>query len=191
MALRQEYLPQRRATDRGLQDRLAVSRGAKRVFGQVSMTKQGIFIFDGACGVCTASVQWVQRRDVAGRLACLPYQTADLDSISPGLTEEMANRAAYFVRGDGHRFRGARAVFEALRRLPGVWKLVGTVGALAPVSLLCEPVYRLFAANRTRISIWLGLTACAVPVASRPDRRIEQPLAPGPDDSRFRKLEES
>jgi predicted DCC family thiol-disulfide oxidoreductase YuxK len=122
-----------------------------------------IVLYDGDCGVCTALKKEAQRRDAAARLRFIAYQAADLEQISPGLTREMAGRVLYLVQPDGQRFAGARAVFETMRRLPGLWRLIGAIGAFPPLSLLAEPFYRLVARNRGRISRWLGLDRCALP----------------------------
>lgn len=119
-------------------------------------------IYDGACGVCHAFREFAERRDVTGQLEFIPFQTAELERIAPGLTPELASEAVYLVREDGRRFRGARAVFEVMRRWPGVWGILGTMMAFPPLSLLAEPFYRLFARHRTRISHWLRLERCAV-----------------------------
>lgn len=126
------------------------------------MLERDVLVYDGACGFCTWSAEWVLAHDQHHRLRFTPYQAADLDTLSPGLTAEMAERSVYLVRRDGRRYHGARAVFETLRRLPGVWRVIGTIGAFPPFSLLAQPFYRLFAANRTLISTRLGMTACAV-----------------------------
>jgi len=117
-------------------------------------------LFDGDCGVCQKLAQMAADRDPAHRLRFSAFQRADLAALSPGLTRDMAARSVYVVAPDGARWRGARAVFEIMRRLPGVWGWLGRIGALPPVSLLAEPVYRLAAHHRTRLSRWLGLTQC-------------------------------
>lgn len=127
--------------------------------------KTAALIFDGACGLCTAAAEWASRRS-AGRLTVIPYQYADLEHLSSGLTAEMCHRSAYLVLPDGRRWGGARAVFGALRCQRGMWGLIGALGSLPPFYLLAEPFYRLIAAHRTRLSRWLGLTACAVPPVS-------------------------
>lgn len=124
-------------------------------------------IFDGDCGICTATRDWVIARDTAGRLDSIPFQVANLGTLSPGLTSEMTSRMAFLVLPDGTRFGGARAIFEILKRLPGFWGIVGRLGANPVIAFLVEPFYRLVARNRHRVSAWLGLTACAVP--QRPD----------------------
>jgi predicted DCC family thiol-disulfide oxidoreductase YuxK len=133
-----------------------------------------IVIYDGDCGICNESRAWAEARDRAERIDFLPFQTADLGAISPGLTREMAGRMAYFVCPDGSRHGGARAVFETLKRLPGVWGIIGRVGANPVISSVVEPFYRVFAANRHRVSAWLGLAVCRVPprqLKAKQDRR--------------------
>lgn len=119
-------------------------------------------IYDGACGICDALRGAIERRDRAGALRLVPYQTADLDAIAPGLTRNQASRSVILVAPDGTRRQGARAIFETLCRLPGVWRVIGKVGALPPISLAAEPFYRLVARHRARLSRWLGLTACRI-----------------------------
>lgn len=122
-----------------------------------------LVIYDGDCGICNALRQWAEQRDPADRLQFVPYQTADLDSLAPGLDRARASRAVYAVRADGKRLRGARAIFETLQYIPGTWRVVGRVGVLPPLSWLAEPVYRIIAHHRMRVSRWLGLAECRVP----------------------------
>lgn len=127
------------------------------------MPERDVLVFDGACGVCTWLADWVGRRDARQRLTIVPYQTADLDALAPGLTREMAARSVYLVTRRGRRYHGARAAFETLKRLPGAWRVAGAIGALPPLSALAQPFYRLVANHRAALSRRLGLTACAVP----------------------------
>ncbi|MGD2039770.1 MAG: DUF393 domain-containing protein [Anaerolineae bacterium] len=122
-----------------------------------------LVLFDGACGVCSAAVEWAQSRDTGDELDFVPFQTADLDRVAPGLTLEQASQSLHFVRQDGQRFKGARATFETLRRLPGFWGFAGAILSFAPLSLLAEPFYRSFARHRGAISHRLGLDHCALP----------------------------
>jgi predicted DCC family thiol-disulfide oxidoreductase YuxK len=137
----------------------------------ISQARSGIVIFDGECGICNASREWAEAHDRAGRLRFFPYQTADLDGLSPGLTLAMASRSAYFIYPDGRCVSGSRAVFETLQRLYGVWRIVGMVMVQQPFWLVAEPVYYLVARNRARLSAWLGLSYCLVegrPVRQEP-----------------------
>src|SRR5262245_43489513 len=109
-----------------------------------------IVIFDGDCGICNATREWSEARDIHKHLKFVPFQTANLGAISPGLTDDMASRMAWLITVDGVRVGGARAVFTILSRLPGIWKIVGTIGAFPLFSLICEPFYRIVARNRSR-----------------------------------------
>jgi predicted DCC family thiol-disulfide oxidoreductase YuxK len=118
-----------------------------------------IVVFDGDCGICQALRAQAQAWDGAGKLRFVAYQSADLAVLAPGLTRDMARQALYTVGANGRR-RGARAFFEIMRHLPGVWGMIGTLGALPALSWLAEPVYRLVARHRAAISRWLGLNQC-------------------------------
>lgn len=132
-------------------------------------------IYDGECGICSETRLWCEARDRADRMTFVPFQTADLAELSPGLTRAEAARRAILVRPDGVRYGGARAAFEVLKRLPGLWGVIGWLGANPVVSLIVEPFYRVIAANRHRLSARLGLTVCRVP--DRPRRETPPPPA--------------
>ena len=121
---------------------------------------QGIVVYDGTCGVCQTFMDYFKKKDSVGKLKIIAYQIADLDKISPGLTEKMANKAMYFVRKDGTRFGGAQGVYEMLKRLPGLWGIFGAAMAIPPLSILSEQFYRAFASNRHYVSRKLGLQEC-------------------------------
>ena len=48
---------------------------------------QGTVVYDGTCGFCEVFMDYFKERDAGGKLEILAYQLADLNSISPGLTE--------------------------------------------------------------------------------------------------------
>jgi predicted DCC family thiol-disulfide oxidoreductase YuxK len=123
---------------------------------------QGTVVYDGTCGVCKAFMDYVNKKDDGSKLEIIAYQLADLNRISPGLTENMANRAMYFVREDGTRFGGARGVYEMLKRLPGLWGILGAAMAIPTLSILSEPFYRAFASNRHYVSGKMGLRECII-----------------------------
>ena len=107
-------------------------------------------------------MDYFKKRDGGGKLEIIAYQLADLNGISPGLTEKMADKAMYFVRKDGTRFGGARGVYEILKRLPGLWGILGAAMAFPPLSVLSEPFYRAFASNRHYVSRKMGLRECII-----------------------------
>jgi predicted DCC family thiol-disulfide oxidoreductase YuxK len=123
-----------------------------------------LVIFDGDCGICTWSAEWIEARDSQQQaLAVEPYQTTDLERYD--LTPEQTSRSVYLALPDGTTYKEARAVFETLKRLPGIYGVVGALLANPAAARLARPVYRWVARNRTTISQRLGMTACALPDA--------------------------
>ena len=112
----------------------------------------GIVIFDGECTVCQAYRRFTQSRSSDGLFEFVPFQTADLQSLSPGLTYEMAEKVMHVVRPDGKLLSGARAFFEVVRYMSGLWGLFGRIWAWPPLSWLAEPFYQLGSKNRPFIA---------------------------------------
>jgi predicted DCC family thiol-disulfide oxidoreductase YuxK len=124
------------------------------------MSQQATVIYDGNCGICTALKLEAERRDRENRLHFVPFQANDMNQVASDISREAASKAVYLLRADGRRFQGARAFFEAMRRLPAPWGWVGALGAFPLLSLLAEPFYRLVARNRAALSRWLRLDVC-------------------------------
>lgn len=129
-------------------------------------------LYDGDCGICSWSRTFAEARDVHQQLTFIPFQLADLDALSRGLTREQASRMAWAILPDGTRHGGARAVFEVLKRLSGLWRVVGRLGANPIISAIFTPPYRLIAAQRHHISAKLGMNACALPEQPQSNRQI-------------------
>lgn len=127
------------------------------------MANPPILLYDGSCGFCQSSVQFVLRRDRKRILRFAPLQgelgravtarhpaLAGADSVvwvddPGGVAERM------FVRSD--------AVGKVLRYLGGWWKLAAMF-RLVPRPLR-DPVYDLVARHRRRIP--LAPDACRIP----------------------------
>jgi hypothetical protein len=122
-----------------------------------------IVLYDGLCGFCDASVQWVLSadRDARYRFAALQGDTAaailarhpelpkELDSI---LLVEMVDGAE---RVTWH----SNAIFRLCAGLPGAWKVVSWFGVLPRA--LTDLGYRTFA--RLRYYVWGRREACRIP----------------------------
>ena len=50
------------------------------------MIERATVVFDGRCSVCSALKEQGERLDTQERLRWVPFQTADLDALSEGLT---------------------------------------------------------------------------------------------------------
>ncbi len=118
---------------------------------------RALLIFDGDCGICTASVN-VTRRWIRPDVDIEPFQWIELERY--GLTETQCALAVQFVAQDGQVSSGSRAVMAMLRTAPQPWPILGAIGDLPGVSWVADRTYRWIAVNRERLP---GSTpACAV-----------------------------
>lgn len=138
-----------------------------------------IVLYDGQCGFCDRTVQWLLDHDRQGRLryAALQGPTArevqarhprlppGLDSLILVQTEHGGRERVYWY---------SRAVVRILWLLPWPWR------ALAVMVLIPRPLrdlgYRAFA--RIRFRVFGRLDACRVPTAEERARFLDQG-APG------------
>jgi len=116
-------------------------------------------LFDADCGICTYLCRLAQRLDRFRLLTFVANQ--DRERFPESITAELLERTVVVLLPDGGWVTEGRAVFEVLRALPfgvlfGWWLRVPGLASLGNV------LYRLVSRNRTRISVGLGLTACAV-----------------------------
>jgi predicted DCC family thiol-disulfide oxidoreductase YuxK len=89
----------------------------------------------------------------------VPLQAEDLEARYPQVTRAACEREMHLLDEEGRVFRGARAVAEVWRRLPGAWRLLGAVAARPPVAWPAALVYRWVARNRRRLE---GSESCAI-----------------------------
>jgi predicted DCC family thiol-disulfide oxidoreductase YuxK len=119
-----------------------------------------LLIFDGDCGFCTTSVEWLQRT-LPAMPPSKPYQWTDLGAY--GLTSTEAASRVWMVT-NGERFGGHLAVSALLRHQPSLaWRFVGWMIATPPFSIAADIGYRLIA--RYRHLLPGGTPACAVRAA--------------------------
>jgi len=75
----------------------------------------------------------------------------DFERRFPSLAREACAREMHLVDADGRVFRGARAMAEVWRRLPGAWRILGTLAAYPPILWPAKLVYKWVAKNRGRL----------------------------------------
>jgi len=111
-----------------------------------------LLIFDGDCGFCTTSANWVSRRwtGPAAPIAVPWQQLPDGAAAELELSNDDLARSAWWCDGAGVE-GGSRAVAHALRATSGPWAVVGRVLLVPPVSWLAPPGYRLVARYRHRL----------------------------------------
>lgn len=135
-----------------------------------------VFLYDGECGFCRASAEFLRERVSPRRVDIRPFQETDLAAL--GVTEEQCRAAAALVTVDASgaaapagpagsgvlpgsrgsaasmppRF-GAQAIAGALRRGRLAWPLVGVALQAPGVRALARVVYAWVARNRHRLRL--------------------------------------
>lgn len=119
-----------------------------------------LLLYDGECGLCATSVQWILEHDLRPRRGPrLRFAALQGETAAPILPrQELAPGPSGFdtliLVADAHR-PGERAlvrsdaVLSILRYLGGPWRLLGVLGALVPRPLR-DAAYKVVANNRLR-----------------------------------------
>ncbi len=104
-----------------------------------------ILFFDGVCGLCNTSVDWLLARDHAHRLAFAPLQGETAARLLPQTDRE--NLDTVIVWDRGNLYRRSEAVFRAVQLLGPGWNLLIAILNFIPTPIR-DIVYRAVAANR-------------------------------------------
>lgn len=107
-------------------------------------------IFDGYCGVCTRTVEWLLSHDRDERLTVVPCQaTRGVDRF--GVSREQCETRVWAVATDGYRAAGAQAMMLILAVMwQRPWPM--TVGRLPIISQLLALGYGLVTRHRHRFT---------------------------------------
>ena len=108
-----------------------------------------LLLWDGTCGFCRRSVDYVERHDTSHAFLTVPYQEAPSPPMTPELREACA-RAFHVVKADGQVLRAGRAALYVLSRL-GHPRLARVLG-VPPLAWGVELGYWLLARNRGLVS---------------------------------------
>ncbi len=121
-----------------------------------------LLIFDGDCGICTSSSEFVQRNSRELKLQVKPYQILNLQNLHPDLNEERTSKSLYLLTKEGKLYNRSKGVFETMKRMRGIYKPLGFILSNPIVVFITNPVYDWVSKNRTKISIRFGLNACNI-----------------------------
>ncbi len=117
-------------------------------------------LYDGDCGICSKSAELVHKYDKNKYFEILPYQFFDFAQY-PKLNDNIAQTTVILIKKDlSKHLTEPAAVFEILSNLSGVYKIVGLILNNSVFVFISNPIYRLIAKNRAKISTMLGLNAC-------------------------------
>jgi predicted DCC family thiol-disulfide oxidoreductase YuxK len=111
-------------------------------------TGEPLLIFDGACGFCTAAVDWLRARLVQP-VRIEPWQRTDLAAF--GIGPEDARRTVWWIDASGRAHHSEQAVGRALGACGAGWPLVGRVLRAPVLRHLFRLGYRLVARHRHRL----------------------------------------
>jgi predicted DCC family thiol-disulfide oxidoreductase YuxK len=137
-----------------------------------------VLVYDGDCAFCTKCVDWAERH-LPLRPRVVAWQHADLAAL--GLTAEQCDRAVQWVEPSGRVRSGAKAVGAWWWECRGFWRIPAVLCLVPPTSWVAAGVYRLVAANRSRLPG--GTAACSMPAHLRPGAAAIGAGQPGEDDS--------
>lgn len=117
-----------------------------------------IVFFDGKCGLCNSTVDFLLERDRDGVFLFAPLQGETAKKhVRP---QDIESLSSMVLKVGGKTYRHSSAVSRMLMRLPGVWKVLGVLLWLVPWPLR-HLGYKIVAANRYR---WFGKRdTCRVP----------------------------
>lgn len=104
-------------------------------------------VFDGECGFCRRSVEWVRNRDREDRIEPLPFQDSEVRERFQRIPLEDFEQAMHLIAPDGRSWSGARAGEELLRLLPR-WRWIAPMFRVPGVRWIAQRVYRLVADHR-------------------------------------------
>lgn len=110
-----------------------------------------ILIFDGECGFCSASAQWIASKWPRESAVTLrEWQSfTERELFEFGLTLSEVKEAAWWIDGDGKRYRGHLAVAKALKASRGWESKLG-------VLLLVPPFVQFGAIGYPLVVRWRG-----------------------------------
>jgi predicted DCC family thiol-disulfide oxidoreductase YuxK len=146
----------------------------------VSGHNSAILVYDGDCGFCSRSVNWL-RAVLPAFPRAEPWQAVDLAAL--GLSRAEVDDAVQWVGPDGYRAAGPRALAALLRHQPHAGlRLLGRVGDARTVRPVVAAAYRWVAAHRHRLPG--GTPACAVRPASPQAGGVSPPTAEEPPGRR-------
>jgi predicted DCC family thiol-disulfide oxidoreductase YuxK len=127
-----------------------------------------IVFFDGECGLCNHTVDFLLRKDVNGILMFAPLQGSTATEIVPADVRIQLDTLVYYRSGQLY-YRSA-AVVRFLRDLGGFWGIAGTLLWLIPGPLR-DIGYRSISALRYRL--FGKHEACRIPTPAEQARFLD------------------
>jgi predicted DCC family thiol-disulfide oxidoreductase YuxK len=132
---------------------------------EVNAYQPPMLVYDGSCGFCSRSVQFILRHERRHDLLFVPRDSELGKHLRH--THGMEGVESMLWIDSGRVFTESGAVIRAADYLGGWWSLLAAVGSMCPSAPL-RWVYRLIARNRRQLSS--GAASCVVPSAEQRSR---------------------
>lgn len=124
------------------------------------MDQRPIVFFDGHCGLCNRSVDWILRHDARHQFLFAPLQGTTASDLFKTYSEEELLRS-FWLKDSNGLHRKSTAILKVCRRLGGVSALL-SLAIIVPRPIR-DFFYDLVAKNRYRI--WGRSETCRIPTS--------------------------
>jgi predicted DCC family thiol-disulfide oxidoreductase YuxK len=135
---------------------------AQLAHNPLTATSQPMLVYDGSCGFCSRSVQFILRHESRHDLLFVPRDSELGKDLRRQFHLEAVESMLWIA--DGEAAIESSAVLRAAKYLGGIWSALAAIGSLIPAALR-NWGYRLIARNRRRLSA--AATSCLVPTAEQ------------------------
>lgn len=115
----------------------------------MEMAERHWLIWDGECGLCSETAQWVRQKDTKREFIICQYQNCPSPPMNPAFYERCKVELGV-VTSDGRELGGAKAVFFILEQLG--WGWFARLLAAPPMIWINTLGYRIIARNRGFLS---------------------------------------
>ncbi len=121
-----------------------------------------LLVYDGNCGFCSRSIQFILRHEQRHDLLFVPRDSELGKDLRRQFHLEAVESLLWIADGEAAIESGA--VLNSAKYMGGIWATLAALGVLVP-AFLRNAVYRFIARNRRRFST--SATACLVPTAEQ------------------------
>lgn len=141
------------------------------------ITSGALLLYDGTCGFCAKSVQFVLQREHRRRTLRFASLDSGVGREVRALYPELENvdSVVWIEAGSNDRdyrlYVRSEAVFKVLKYLGGVWTALAMIGSMVPRRLR-DAVYDFIARHRHKI-IPRGAASCLLPTGDQRARFID------------------
>jgi predicted DCC family thiol-disulfide oxidoreductase YuxK len=142
---------------------------AQSAVNQIAAQENPVLFFDGVCGLCNrfVSLLFLIDRGKVFKVATLQGSFA-----SQRLPKDISERLNSLVvlSESGEILTKSRAVLFVLRRMGGIWRLLGFLGSVLP-AVIADGVYDVISKNRYKA--FGKLDTCRAPTADEKSRFLD------------------